>query len=302
MTQAHATLSDLAAAAVEAAGRHVVRIDARRRSGSGIIWSADGLVVTADHVIHREDGITVGVPAGDTVPAVLVGRDPTTDVALLRVEAAGLGVPVWRDLDGAKVGHVVLALGRPGRTVRAALGILSAIGGAWRTQGGAAVEHYVETDARALAGFSGGPLVDTAGRVLGLYTAGLVRGAALAVPLGTLRRVVDALRAHGRIRRAYLGIATHAAALPAALRDQVGQRTGLLVFSVEPDGPAGRAGVVLGDTIVALDGHPVRRVDDLWGLLDEGRIGAAVTVRVVRAGQIQDLAVVAAERRGARAE
>jgi S1-C subfamily serine protease len=301
MTQAQATLSDLAAAAVEAAGRHVVRVDARRRSGSGIIWSADGLVVTADHIIHREDGITVGVPAGDTVPAVLVGRDPATDVALLRVEAAGLGVPVWRDLDGAKVGHVVLALGRPGRTVRAALGILSAIGGAWRTQGGASIEHYVETDARALAGFSGGPLVDTAGRVLGLYTAGLVRGATLAVPLGTLRPVVDALRAHGRIRRAYLGVATHAAALPAALRDQVGQRTGLLVFSVEPDGPAGRAGMVLGDTIVALDGHPVRRVDDLWGLLDEGRIGATVTVRIVRAGQIQDLAVVPAERRGARA-
>ncbi len=302
MTQAQGTLSDLAAAAVETAGRHVVRMDARRRSGSGIVWSADGLIVTADHIIHREDGITVGLPGGDTVPAVLVGRDSSTDVAVLRVEAAGLGVPIWRDLDGARVGHVVLALGRPGRTVRAALGILSAIGGTWRTPGGASVEHYVETDARALAGFSGGPLVDTAGRVLGLYTAGLVRGVALAVPFVTLRRIVDALKAHGRIRRAYLGVATHAAPLPAALRDQLGQRTGLLVFSVEPDGPAGRAGMVLGDTIVALDGQPVRRVDELWGLLGEGRIGAAVAVRILRAGQIQDLAVVAAERRGARAE
>jgi S1-C subfamily serine protease len=296
-----AALSDLAAAAVEAGGPHVVRVDARRRSASGVVWSADGLVVTADHAVHRDEGIIVGLAGGESVPATLVGRDPSTDIALLRVQTPGLGAAAWRAADGAKVGHVVLALGRPGRTIRATLGILSALGGAWRTPAGGQVDSYIETDAMPLPGFSGGALVDTAGRILGIHTTGLVRGAVVAVPTATVRRVVDALSAHGRIRRGFLGIATHAVPLPPALRQQLGQRTGLLVFSIEPDGPAAQAGVVFGDTIVALGDQPVRRVDDLWGLLGEGQIGAPVPLKVVRAGEVRDLSVVPGERRSARA-
>jgi S1-C subfamily serine protease len=128
-----------------------------------------------------------------------------------------------------------------------------------------------------------------------------VRGTVVAVPSATVRRVVDALRAHGRIRRGYLGVATHAVPLPGALRDRVGQRTGLLVYAVEPDSPAADGGVVFGDTIVTLGGQPVRRVDDLWGLLGEGQIGTPVQLRVVRAGEIRDLTVVPGERPRARA-
>ncbi|HYM68268.1 MAG TPA: trypsin-like peptidase domain-containing protein [bacterium] len=301
MSNTGATLSDLAAAAVEAGGPSVVRIDARRRSASGVVWSSDGLVVTADHAVHRDEGITVGLAVGEAVPAVLVGRDPSTDIALLQTQAPGLVAASWREVEGAKVGHVVLALGRPGRTVRATLGILSALGGPWRTPAGGQVDSYIETDATPLAGFSGGALVDTSGRVLGLHTTGLVRGAVVAVPSATVRRVIDALRAHGRIRRGFLGIATHAVPLPPALRQQLGQRTGLLVFSVEPDGPAAQGGVVFGDTIVALGGQPVRRVDDLWGLLGEGQIGSPVQLRIVRGGEVREVSVVPGERRSARA-
>ncbi|HLJ60907.1 MAG TPA: trypsin-like peptidase domain-containing protein [bacterium] len=301
MSNASETLSDLAAAAVEAGAPYVVRVDARRRPASGVVWSSDGLVVTADHVVHRDEGVMVGLPDGESVPATLVGRDPSTDLALLQIQTEGLAAAAWRDVDGARVGHVVLALGRPGRTVRATLGILSALGGSWRTPAGGEVDTYIETDAAPLPGFSGGALVDTAGRVLGVHTTGLVRGAVVTVPTVTVRRVVDALRAHGRIRRGFLGIATHAVPLPPLLRQQLGQRTGLLVFSIEQDGPAARAGVVFGDTIVALGGQPVRRVDDLWGLLGEGQIGTSVPLRVVRAGELRDLPVVPGERRSARA-
>lgn len=289
-------LSDALAATVEATGPAVVRVEARRRlPASGIVWSADGIIVTAHHVVQRDENIGVGLPNGQAVPATLVGRDPTTDVAVLRAQTEGLTPPTWADLESLQVGHLVLALGRPGQTVQATLGIVSALGDSWRTPAGGRLDRYLQTDLVMYPGFSGGPLVDAAGQVLGLNTSALLRGISLAVPAPTLRQVVETLLAHGRVRRGYLGVGAQPVRLPAALKQQLGQETGVLLVSVEPESPAEQGGLLLGDTIVSLDGQPVRHMDDLLALLSGDRVGAAVPVRIVRGGQVQELTVVIGE-------
>jgi S1-C subfamily serine protease len=297
MTQVLRELSNGLAATVETAGSGVVRVEARRRlPASGIVWSSDGVVVTAHHVVEYDENINVGTPGGETVPATLVGRDPTTDLAVLRVDSADLTPPTWAEPEGLSVGHLVLGLGRPGRTAQATLGIVSALGEGWRTPAGGRVEPYLQTDLVMYPGFSGGPLVDVAGAVLGLNTSALLRGISLAVPTPTVRQVVETLLAHGRVRRGYLGVGAQPVRLPAALAESLGQETGLLLISVEPGGPADGAGLTLGDTIVALDGQPVRHMDELLALLGGDRVGASVPIGIVRGGQSQELAVTIGER------
>ncbi|OLC32182.1 MAG: signal protein PDZ [Armatimonadetes bacterium 13_1_40CM_64_14] len=281
---------------VEKVAASIVRVEARRRiPGSGIIWASDGTIVTADHIIEREEDLRIGLADGRVAEATLVGRDPTTDVAVLRAQAASLSVPAWSDGERAKVGQLVLALGRPGRTVRARLGMISALGDAWRAPAGGELTRYLEADVAIRFGFSGGPLVDTAGAVLGMNTAGLLREAALTVPVATLRRVVTALLTHGRIRRGYLGLGAHPVRLPAAWQQQ-GQEAGLLIVSIEPGSPAERGGLLMGDTLVAIDGTVVRRHDDLQARLTPESVGTAVRVRLIRGGEVKEIPVTIGER------
>jgi S1-C subfamily serine protease len=298
-------LSDALAATVEIAGSSTVRVEARRRlPASGIVWSSDGVIVTAHHVIERDENISIGLPdasGSQSVPGTLVGRDPTTDLAVLRVassnvQASSLAPPTWAEPESLKVGHLVLALGRPGQTTQATLGIVSALGESWRTPAGGQVEAYLQTDLVMYPGFSGGPLVDASGRVLGLNSSALLRGISIAVPAPTLRQVVETLLAHGHVRRGYLGVGAQAVRLPEALKGHVGQETGLLLISVEADGPAGRGGLLLGDTIVALEDQPVRHMDDLLALLSSDRVGTTVPVRIVRGGQVQEVTITIGER------
>jgi len=297
MTSVLQTLSQEMAATVEAAGPAVVRVEGRRRvPATGVVWSADGLIVTAHHVLSRDERITVGLPDGSTRPAALVGRDPSTDLAVLRADGGGLTPAAWASGDGPGVGQLVLALGRPGRSVQATLGIVSALGESWRTPAGGQIDRYLQTDVVMYPGFSGGPLVDASGQVLGLNTSALLRGISVTVPAATVRAVADALLAHGHIRRGYLGVGAQPVRLPEALAGQIGQETGLLIASVEPGSPADAGGLMLGDTIVALDGHPVHHMDDLLALLGGDRAGKAVPVRVVRGGKVQDVTVTIGER------
>ncbi len=289
-------VSDALSGAVEAAGAAVVRVSGGRRPATGIVWSADGVILTTEHVARREGEITVTLGDGRELPATLAGRDPSTDVAVLRVQATGLPVLQWRETDGVKVGQLVLALGRPGRTVRARLGILSAVGGEWRVPGGSRIDRYVEPDIEPAFGISGGPLLDAEGRAIGVNTARLQRGTVLTIPTATLRRVVETLLAHGRVRRGYLGIAAQTVPVPAALESAVGQRAGLLVHGVEPGSPAERAGILIGDLVYSIGGRPVHRPDELMGLLTEDRIGATESVRFVRAGKIQEAQVTIGDR------
>jgi S1-C subfamily serine protease len=282
-------LSDSLAQAVETAGSAIVRIEGRRRlPATGIVWAADGVIITANHVV-KADEVSVGLPDGSSVKATVAGRDPSTDLAVLRAEATGLQ-PAKRSEELA-VGHLVLALGRPGRTVQATLGIVSALGDSWRTPMGGQIDRYLQTDVVMYPGFSGGPLVSSGGVVVGLNSSGLARGVSLAVPVATLESTAETLLAHGRMRRGYLGVSTQSARLPAALAEQVNQETGLLIVNVEPDSPADKGGLVLGDTIVALDGTAVRHHDDLLALLAGDRVDQKVPVSIVRGGELQTINV-----------
>jgi S1-C subfamily serine protease len=299
MGVAMSSLSQELAEAVEVAGRHVVRIEGRRRGpSSGVVWSAEGLVVTTHHVLERDEGIGVGLPDGAVATAKVVGRDPGTDLALLRVEASGLAGPVWADTEGVRIGSLALAVSRPGRSARARLGIVSALGDAWRTPAGGRLDRYVETDLGIEMGFSGSALVGADGRLLGLNTAGLVRGTSLAVPAATVRRVVDALLAHGEVPRGYLGIGTYPVELPAGLHETTGQTAALLVVSVQPGSAAATAGLVLGDALLAMDGHRLTHPRQLLALLDEDRIGKEAVLRIVRAGEPRELRLTIGTRQG----
>lgn len=286
------SLSDATAAAVATAGASLVRVDARRRSAaSGIVWTADGLILTADHVLVREGAVKVALPDGSELPAEIVGRDPTTDLALLRVQASGLTVPAWAEPEQIAVGQLVLALGRPRHSVQATLGVVSAWGGPWRTGAGGQVERLLRTDVLMYPGFSGGPLVGAGGRVLGLNSSALSRGASAALPLPTLRRVADELLAHGHIRRGYLGVSGQIVRLPEARAEALGQATGLLLVAVEPGGPAAQAGLAMGDTLLRLGGEPLRHMDDLAAALGGERIGTELPLAFLRGDELLERVV-----------
>jgi S1-C subfamily serine protease len=282
-------LSNSLAEAVESAASAIVRIEGRRRlPATGIVWAADGVIITANHVV-KADEVSVGLPDGSSVKATVAGRDPSTDLAVLRAEATGLQ-PAKRSEELA-VGHLVLALGRPGRTVQATLGIVSALGESWRTPMGGQIDRYLQTDVVMYPGFSGGPLVSAGGVVLGLNSSGLARGVSLAVPVATLESTAETLLAHGRMRRGYLGVSTQSARLPAAVSQELNQETGLLIVNVEPDSPADQGGLVLGDTIVGLDGQTIRHHDDLLALLSGDRVDQKVPLSIVRGGEVQTVNV-----------
>lgn len=292
-------LSEQLAGIVQAASASVLGVAGGWRSrGTGVVWSPDGLVVTADHVVQREERTRVRLADGQVVRAELVGRDPTTDIAVLRVRDLPLSPPSWAEPTALRVGHLVLALGRPGQTVRATMGIVSALGEGWQTAAGGHLDRYLEADVPLYPGFSGGPLVDSTGSILGVNTAGLRRGGSLTVVTPTVRRVVEALVTHGRIRRGYLGLATQSVRLASGLAAQLNQERGLLVLEVEPGSPADQGGVLLGDTVLTVAGQPVRFPQELFGLLTGDRIGTPAPVRIVRAGKVEQVMITVGERLG----
>ncbi|XXF78461.1 trypsin-like peptidase domain-containing protein [Myxococcaceae bacterium GXIMD 01537] len=296
-SDALSSLSDALAAITERLSPSLVRVEARRRHGAtGLVWSADGHILTTSHAIEHEGHLQVGLPDGRTVSAELVGRDPSTDLALLKADASGLTPLAPAPLEGLKVGHLVVALGHPGRTTRATLGIVSALGDGWRTHAGGRVDRYLETDADLPPGFSGGALVDTRGRLLGLLTAAFSRTAAVAIPGETLSRVASSLREHGGIRRGYLGVGAYPVRLPQHLWGPAGGEGGLILLSVDPDGPAHRAGLLLGDVLVSLGGQPLHRVEDLLGYLGDEKVGTTVPARVLRAGEVREVALTVGKR------
>ncbi len=295
MTDVLQNLSNDLAATVEAASRSLVRVEGRRRmAASGIIWSDNGLIVTANHVVERDENIGVGLPNGAVVNASVVGRDHTTDIAILKVQANELTPAAWAT--DAKVGHLVLAVGRPDAGVQATLGVVSAVGESWRTGAGGMIDQYLQTDVVMYPGFSGGALVTAGGQMLGMNTSGLANGVSLTIPAVTLQRVAQALQAHGRVRRGFLGVSAQPVRLPAPVAAQVQQETGLLLAAVEQGSPADQGGLYLGDTLVALDGQAVRHMDDLMAILSGDRVGKAVTAKIVRGGQVHEASVTIGER------
>jgi len=292
------SLSNDLAGAVDRAGQSVVAIHARRRiPASGIHWRP-GIIVAAHHTIQRDEEITVSLADGSSVAATLVGRDPTTDLAVLKVDEAKVPVASFAESSGLRVGALVLALGRPGSAITASLGVVSAIGGEWRTWHGGTIDRFVRLDVSIYDGFSGGPLIDAGGRVLGLNTSGLSRGAALAIPAETVNRVVDQLLKSGRVARGYLGLGMQAVRLPAALveRLQMPNDIGLMVVSAEPGGPGDRAGILIGDVLIAVGDTPVSDPAELLAFLGGDQIGKPVTAKLIRAGEPTTVAITVGER------
>src|SRR5947208_10287179 len=292
-----ASLSDLSrdiAAIIDRAAPGIVRVDARRgRPATGIVWG-NNLVVSADHVIEHDDAIQVS-DGGTSVKATVAGRDPGTDLALLKTDGLTASPLARAASTEVRIGHLVLTVGRTSE-LQVSFGIVSGLSGAFRSWRGGETERLIQTTAGLLPGFSGGPLLDSDGRVIGINSWNFGRGVTRAIPIETAAKVADSLLAHGRIRRAYLGIGTQPVRLADTLRSKLSQESGLLVVTVQAGGPAAKAGLLQGDTVVPVDGDPVRQLDELFGKLRGFDIGSTHRLGVVRAGELKDVSLAVGER------
>jgi serine protease DegQ len=274
----------------------LVRIEGRQRRGStGVVYDEAGTVVTAAHALGRAESVALTLPDGSTQDAPVIGRDPSTDVALVRASLPKATPAPWSDAT-PRVGQLVLALARPGRTVRAALGIVGASGEGFRTAWGGQIDRFLQADLEPPPGFSGGLLLGAGGEAFGMTSAALARGAGLTIPVSTLRRVVGELLAHGRVKRGYLGVSVYPVRLPPAMA-AAGQPDGALLVAVEPESPADKAGLMLGDVLLSLNGAAIRGPDDLLTLLRD-QAASEVTLRFLRGGVAREATVVAGERGG----
>ena len=283
--------------AVERAGAAVISVPEGGREGvSGTVWRA-GIAITAEHTIRGLDEVEVVLPSGESARAPVAGRDYGTDIAVLKVPGATTAASI-ADEAQARVGEIVLSIGRrKDEGLAATYGMISAIGGPWRTGQGARIDHWLRLDLNPFPGFSGGPVVNARGEAIGMATSGPRRTAAT-IPVSTVNRVVDQLLQRGHVARGYFGVGIQPVAFPEGAARSLGVEgdRGLLIVMVEPDGPAAKAGVLLGDIVVRVDGVELRGAQSLQSALDSEKIGQPVGVDLVRGGKLVQLNVVVAEK------
>ena len=293
------TISNEFASAAEKVGNSVVAVHARRwMPTSGIEWKK-GVVVTVHHGVRRDEDIKVLLGSGRAVPAKLAGRDPSTDIAVLRIEEGSSGTPQLGDSTTLRLGHLVLALGRTRRgDVVASSGIIGGISGEWRNRRGGNLDQHIRLDLALYPGFSGGPLVNSRGEVVGINTRGLAHGRAVTVPVATVNRVVEELLSKGHIARPYLGIAMQPVEVPDNMRSKLPAETrvGLLVTHVENGAPAEKAGVLLGDVVFEVGGKIVEHADAIQDSLATAKIADVLEVKLIRAGKITPVSITLGER------
>jgi S1-C subfamily serine protease len=291
--------SDSLVEAVAKAGESTVTVNGRHRiPASGIVYAAD-LILTADHVVERDEDISVTLANGTTVSASIAGRDTGNDLALLRLEKTST-IPAEKTNQDARVGQLVIALGRPSiEGIEASLGIVSAIGGPVRTGRGGLLERYLRTDAVPFPGFSGGPLIDSEGRVVGLNTSGLAHGAAITIPAFLAWSDAENLAKYGYIKRGYLGIRSQQVELAADIRKALGreQETGLLLVSVESGSPAEASGLMVGDILVAIEGQEIADHDELMVHLSGEAVGKPLPIQILRGGKPLNINITVGERK-----
>ena len=284
--------------AVETAGASTVTVDARKRYPASGIAYAEDLVLTADHVVTREEDIKVILPDGRSLAATVAGRDPGSDLAILRLAEKALSAT--KTSEDVKVGQLVLALGRPDSAgVQASWGIVTSISGPARTFRGGMLDEYIRSETTPYPGFSGGPLVNTEGEVLGLNTSGLTRGSSLTIPVKVAWRVAEALATHGSVKRGYLGVRTQPVEMPEAAQQALKreQEHGLLVLWLEEGGPAQTGGLLVGDILAAINGQSLSDPDDLFAALNSETVGKAVAVDVLRGGRPETIRLTVGERK-----
>ena len=292
-----AFLSDSLANAVEQAAGFTVLVNGRRRMpASGFVY-ASNLVLTADHVIEQEEGLSVFLGDGTEIKAVIAGRDPGSDLALLRLEESA-PTPAGLSKNEPRVGELALALARPSlQGIQASLAFVGEVGGPVRTGRGSIISRYLRTDATPYPGFSGGPLVNARGLVTGINTSGLMGGVLWSIPAPVAWQVADQLAQYGHIRRAFLGIRSQTVEIPPALSQELGrdQKTGLLLVGIESGGTAAEAGLMVGDILLDVAGHPVSTHDDLVSVLTEAVIGSRMEIHFGRGGKVLPLQLTIGE-------
>jgi S1-C subfamily serine protease len=298
MANAFTDFSNGLTAAVEKAGASTVTVDARKRYPASGIAYAEDLVLTADHVVTREEDIKIMLPDGKSLAATIAGRDPGSDLAVLRLAEKALSPA--QTSDEVKVGQLVLAIGRPGgEGVQASWGIVTSINGPARTFRGGMLDEFIRSETTPYPGFSGGPLINAEGEVLGLNTSGLTRGSSLTIPNKVAWRIAEALATHGSVKRGYLGVRTQPVEIPDASRQELQreQDHGLLVLWLEEGGPAANGGLLVGDILVAVNGQSVGDPDDLFSVLNSETVGKAISVEVLRGGRPETVQVTVGERK-----
>lgn len=286
------------ASAVTTASASVVTVNGRQRlSSTGIHWR-QGVIVTSSSALERDDDITVTLADGTTVPTTLAGRDPSTDIAVLKADTLTIPAATLAESTALQVGHLVLALGR-GDGLSASFGVISSVGGQFRTGRGGTIDQLIRAEITMYPGFSGGPLVDVDGKVLGFNTTHLSRSnAGITVPVATVNRVVDQLATKGKIARGYLGVMMQ----PVGISDQmkttlnVQGDAGLIVIGVEQGGPAAQAGILIGDIIVSFEGQTISDTNEIQSLLTSDKVGQPVALQVIRAGALTAVTVTVGER------
>ncbi|RCJ18334.1 LuxR family transcriptional regulator [Nostoc sp. ATCC 43529] len=292
-------LSNSLADTVEQAGSAVVAVNAGKRiSPSGIHWR-NGIIITSDESLGRYEEIAITLSDGVTRPVSFLGHDPSTDIAVFQLQNHQLPVVQIGDATNLKIGHLVLGLARGSQgDLRAAMGAVSVVTGAWRSMSGGNIDQFIRPDINFYPGFAGGPLVDAAGYIVGMNTSGR-RGTVLTIPAATIDRVVNQLLTKGHISRGYLGVGMQPVRLPSNLKTALNlpTATGVIVVNVEPSGPADNAGLLLGDVLVTFDGIAVSDTDDVLALLNNSdRIGKLVNVQLVRGGALVNLDILIGER------
>jgi S1-C subfamily serine protease len=290
-------LSDAIADAAERAGKSTVLVDARKKfPASGIAFDKD-LILTADHVVQRDEDIKVILADGTEVIARVAGRDPGTDLAVLKLDKAS-ATPAEVSKTPARVGQFVLAIGRPSTGgIESSLGSVNGFGGPVRTGRGGMLESFIKTDVVMYPGFSGGPLINGDGTVFGLNTSGF-GGGTVTIPAELAWKIADTLAKHGKIKRGYIGIRSQAVEVPAEARKELKreQESALLVVGIEPDSPAAKGGLMVGDILVGVAGQPVVHHDDLFVRLGGDVVGKSTPLNILRGGKLTDINVVVGER------
>jgi len=293
---------------VETVGPSVVAINVKHGraysrpggEGSGVIITPDGFVLTNNHVVEHSDSLEVSLTDGRTFPAQVIGTDPATDLAVIRISDGSLPTSELGDSDLLKVGQLVIAIGNPlGFQSTVSAGVVSAVGRSLRSQAGRLIDGVIQTDVALNPGNSGGPLVDSRGRVIGINTAMIymAQGISFAIPINTARWVVTELVVHGKVRRAYLGIGAQSRPVNRRIQHNLAlnMSTVVEVVTVEKNGPAERAGLERGDCIFSLNETQVATVDDLHRLLSKWPPGTALTVKLLRSGRVENYRVTPRE-------
>jgi S1-C subfamily serine protease len=290
-------LSDQLADIVAQAGAWVVAVSARQRfSSSGIHWQR-GVIVTANHTVKRDEDLAATLPDGRSAPLQLVGRDPGSDLAVLRLadEHADFPTATTVATDKLRVGHLVVAVARsPEDGLGASAGLLSSLSGPWKSWRGAQLDAFIQPDLNLYPGFSGSALVTLDGRVIGMNTSGLSRMMAVTVPASTVGARVERILAHGGVAPGYLGIAMQPVRLPADLG--LDRDVGVMLLNVEPGSPAATAGLLLGDVLLSLGGAATSDIEDVLAQLDPDQIGKTLPARVLRGGSVKDIQITVGER------